>query len=342
MAGRKEARVFASIWKDKAFRALPRSAQGMYLYLLSQPDLSFCGVIALREPRWARAAVGLTVDDVRADLKRLAEPFAEGFAEGSGEGVSGRVHQPFVVVDDETGELFVRTLIRNDEIWKQPNLLKAAREAATQVESPAILAALLEELRRVPVEQSESNLVRVVLKEFIADLEAEVGNGSHNPPPKGSRNPSGNPSASPSQGKGERNGSNHREPHTPATPGPGGPPRLRAVGAAAPPTLLGNQLLDEHLAACRQAPPREVKQRTGAKIDALLDEGIDPDEIRAGLRLMRSRPRTGPGLLPDLVFEAKTVAAGGPTHGSDPNRKSGRNVHIETNAAEGIARGLAT
>lgn len=339
MAGRSEARIFASIWKDKAFRALPRNAQGMYLFLLSQPDLSFCGVIPLREPRWARAADGLTVEDVRADLKRLSEPFVEGFAEGSPEGVSGRVHQPFVVIDEESGELFVRSLIRNDRIWMQPNLLKAAREAATQVESPRILAALLDELRRIPVQESESKLVKAVMAEFIADLEAEVGNGSHNPPPKGS----GNPSAPPSQGKGECNGSNQRAPQTPATPGPGAPPRLRAVGGAAPPTILGNQLLNEHLAACQRRPPRDVMQRTGAKIDALLDEGIEPSEIRAGLELMRARPKTGPGLLPDLVHEAATVAAGGAAHTTTSSgRRSGANVHQEHGAGEELARGLTS
>jgi hypothetical protein len=77
--------------------------------------------------------------------------------------------------------------------------------------------------------------------------------------------------------------------------------------AAARSTILGNSLLDEHLKACPVQPPRKVKQRTGEAIDALLDEGIDPDRIRAGLALMRSRPGKGPGLLADLVHEAATA-----------------------------------
>lgn len=301
MAGRREARIFTSIWNDEAFLALSPREQRMYFFLLSQRDLSFCGVLSLRMRRWARSARDLTAAQVEEDLEGLAQPFRQGLAEGSSE-ESGR---PLVVVDEDTEEVFVRSLIRHDGIWKIPNLLKSAREAATLVESPTILAELLYELRRIPVEESESKQVRAILREFIADLEAALGKGSGNPPPDPSAKGSANPSANGSQGKGEGNGSSYRDPLTPGTPDPGAPPRLRAVGAAPPPTILGNQLLNEHLAACQRRPPRDVIQRTGDKIDALLDEGIDSEEIRAGLELMRSRPRTGPGLLPDLVHEAR-------------------------------------
>jgi len=197
---RNEARIFATIWKDEHFRALPRSAQGQYLYLLSQSDLSYCGLIPLRVGRWARAAAGLTTDDVLTDLKTLAEA----------------APRPFIVVDEETEEVFVRSLIRRDEIWKQPNLMKAARDAARLIESSAIRAALVEELHRIPVEESNSAMVRKVLVDFLEDfgeaprfpLDIPSGNPSPNPSGKGSGNPSDNPSrdpsANPSQGKGER------------------------------------------------------------------------------------------------------------------------------------------
>lgn len=69
---RKEARVFTSIWKDEDFTALPRSAQWFYLFLLSQPDLSHCGVLPLRPGRWVRKAADLTFDGISADLAALA------------------------------------------------------------------------------------------------------------------------------------------------------------------------------------------------------------------------------------------------------------------------------
>ena len=68
---RTEARIFTSIWRDEHFLALPRSAQGLYMFLLSQDDLTYCGVMPLRERRWAPKAAGLTIADLEQDLKAL-------------------------------------------------------------------------------------------------------------------------------------------------------------------------------------------------------------------------------------------------------------------------------
>lgn len=202
MAQRKEARIFVTIWDDPAFRAHTPSAQRMYMYLLSQADLSYCGVIPLRERRWARDAHGLTVKDVLTDLEALSEPFPEPFREGLPEGCS----RPLLVVDDDTGEVLIRSLIRNDRIWKIPNLLKSARESATVIRSARIKAALVEELRRLPLNESPSAQVNAIVKSFIADLRAGLPDPPPNPSAKGSVNPSekgsGYPPADPSQGIG--------------------------------------------------------------------------------------------------------------------------------------------
>lgn len=189
---RDEARIFARIWKDEDFRALTRSAQGTYAFVLSQSDLSYCGMIPLRVGKWARAAAGMTAEDVWADLKALSET-------GS---------KPFVIVDEETEEVFVRSLIRNDGIWKQPNLMKAARDAARLIESPKIRAALAEELKRIPIEESDSWMARRVLRDFLEDFGEAAWFPCDDPtdkgPGKGSRKGSGKPSGDPSQGKGVR------------------------------------------------------------------------------------------------------------------------------------------
>lgn len=261
MAGRSEARIFASIWKDKAFRALPRSAQGMYMFLLSQPDLSYCGVIALRVPRWARHAEDLTVEEVRADLERLAKPFIEPFGDGS----SGEAHQPFVVIDEESGELLVRSLIRNDGIWKQPNLLKAAREAGELVDSPRIRAALLDELERIPVDESSSHLVKTVLAEFMADLQEGCPKDPDDPSAKGS----GNSSSDPSQGKGVGNGSSEQGPPSPSDPSPKPP-------AAAPPSASGADAPELFLVSDAGSKSKKRKASTKRKPDrTALDDEAD-------------------------------------------------------------------
>jgi hypothetical protein len=228
---RSEARLFTSIWKDEDFLALPRGAQWLYMFLLSQDDLTYCGVLPLRVPRWARKADGLTAAEIREDLATLAAG-----------------PRPFVVTDEETGELLIRSLIRHDGVWKMPNIMKAARDSAGAVESPAIRAVLLAELERLPVAGSESRAARAVHADFVADLRKGCGNPSPNPSGKDhpdpdpeagypqagdggaaengpdepadvnedvpefaqatgsfnpSPNPSGNPSPDPSQGKGD-------------------------------------------------------------------------------------------------------------------------------------------
>lgn len=173
---RTEARIFTSIWKDADFLALPRSAQGLYMFLLSQPELTYCGVMPLRPSRWVPKAAGLTLADIEQDLKVLE--------------TAGRV---FVVTDHESGELLVRSMMRRDNAWKQPNLLKQAIESAAEIESPKIRLALLCEVRRLPVDDSPSAQV----KTLIAELADDLNQGNHYPPDyphdQGSGDGDGNP-----------------------------------------------------------------------------------------------------------------------------------------------------
>lgn len=189
---RTEARIFTSIWKDQDFLALDPGAQRLYLFLLSQEELTYCGVMPLRIPRWARKAAGLTIADVERQLKTL-----EGTAYPSPDPASEALHAPFVVTDEETGELFARALLRRDGAWKQPNLLKQARESAEQIESPRIRAVLVAELRRLPVDESPSMQVRTLVKEFIADLDQGSPYPSAYPPDDPTANTPDDPNGDP-------------------------------------------------------------------------------------------------------------------------------------------------
>lgn len=289
MAARKHGRILSSIWDDDDFRALQVDPQRMYMFLVSQPDLEQSGVIPLRERRWARSAAGLTPSDVTASLKVLET-------------------SNFVVIDEDTEELLVRSLIRRDNVWKQPNVFKAAAEQIFSVSSHKIKAVLHDELSRLDLGEANRD-VQHLRDELVAYLE---------PFAKGSGNPSGNPDGTPPGGipKGSQEAPGKGSGYGPVvedSPSPFPGPHPGAPRARAHATLLGNSLLDEHLKACPIQPPRKVKQRTGEAIDSLLDEGIDPDRIRAGLALMRARPGKGPGLLADLVHEAATVRQLHPT-----------------------------
>lgn len=234
---RSEARIFTSIWKDEDFVALPPSAQRLYLFLLSQDDLSYCGVLPLRERRWAAKAAGMAVADIECDLKTL-----EGSAYPSANPDQAQARTPFVIIDRDSGELLVRSLIRRDGVWKQPNLLKQARDSADQVESRQIRGALLAELRRLPLDESGSELVRRVTDEFIADLEKggpyPSAYPSPNPSDEASEDPPGDPSAEAAQGIGGSYGSSggvSPVPLFPVTPDPTDlPARDRKLGTRLP------------------------------------------------------------------------------------------------------------
>jgi hypothetical protein len=127
---RNHGRILTSIWADQEFRDRSPEAQRLYMFLLSQPGLNHAGLLALTLRRWAGAAAGLTVDGVRQALDELAAT-------------------RFVVVDDDTEEVLVRTLVRNDQVYKQPKVMLAMEGDAREIASPKLQAALVAEFDRL-------------------------------------------------------------------------------------------------------------------------------------------------------------------------------------------------
>lgn len=117
-----------SIWRDDHWRRLSRSAQALYLQLLSQKELDCAGILPLQPNKWAKGCVELTVERVWADLDELQREL-------------------FVLFDTQTDEAFVRTYIRNSNVIKVPNMMKSALRAALLVGSDAIKKLLAAELR---------------------------------------------------------------------------------------------------------------------------------------------------------------------------------------------------
>jgi hypothetical protein len=151
---RSHGRLLARIWSDDDFRALPVDAQQLYALLISQPNLSHAGTISITVRRWAGMSVDATTESVLAALRVLSD-------------------RRFVVVEWDTEELLVRTLVRNDGVFKQPKVLRAAKADALAVASPKIRAALAAELRRCPIEDVSANArddVSVLLTEMVEAL----------------------------------------------------------------------------------------------------------------------------------------------------------------------------
>jgi hypothetical protein len=168
LMARTEARLMVSIWEDPDFLALSATAQRMFMFLISQPDLAHDGVIPLRERRWSKKAAGLTAAQIAADLEELSAT-------------------RFVVVDEETEELLVRSFIRRDKVYRQPNVLRSARDHLSTVSSPVIRDSVGAELARI---QGEAEDIPEGSKGVLMGMVEAFANPSPNP----SANPSDNPS----------------------------------------------------------------------------------------------------------------------------------------------------
>lgn len=114
----------------RGLAGLSLQAKLLYLAILVDPAVNQSGVGVLRLSRWARE---LEVEHGDA-AKALAELDAA----------------RFVLADYDTDEILVRTLIRNDGVADQPNVLLSALRHAVLCESPRLRRALAAELRRLP------------------------------------------------------------------------------------------------------------------------------------------------------------------------------------------------
>lgn len=117
-----------SIWRDEHWRRLSRSAQALYLQLLSQKELDCAGLVPLHPAKWAKGCAGLTASLVLIDLEELQR-------------------ERFVFFDTDTDEAFIRTYIRNSNVIKSPNMMKSALRSALLVASERIRVELAVELR---------------------------------------------------------------------------------------------------------------------------------------------------------------------------------------------------
>lgn len=169
---RSEARLVVSIWDDPDFLALSPMAQRLFMFLISQPDLAHDGVIALRERRWSKKAAGLSVELVEDSLAELSTA-------------------RFVVVDVDTEELLIRSFIRRDKVYRQPNVLRAAADHLATVSSRTVKQAVAAELARIVSADDIPEGSKAVLDAMLEALPTPPEDPSPNPTEKGSNKGSG-------------------------------------------------------------------------------------------------------------------------------------------------------
>jgi hypothetical protein len=145
---REYAQVAVRIWDDAHFCALPPGPQRLYLFLLSQNDLNHAGVLGLRERRWAQCCAGTTTQDITNDLTVLQQT-------------------GFIVVDEDTEEVLVRTYIRNAGVWKQPKLMPAVFRDSQSARSARIKQTIIAEMGRIDFSEIRDDALRQKAAETV-------------------------------------------------------------------------------------------------------------------------------------------------------------------------------
>lgn len=168
--------VQSAIWMSDEFCGLSGDAQRLYLFLISQDDVSLCGVLALRANRWAASAADWNAQRVRKSLAELERA-------------------RFVVVDHDTEEVLIRTYVRHSGALRLPNVVVGVMKQFALIRSHVLRRAVLETLPDDVMERTEkakpSKWTAAFESEWKRFQEASE-NPSGNPLPKGLANPSGN------------------------------------------------------------------------------------------------------------------------------------------------------
>lgn len=127
---RNHARILTSIWTDEDFLDMSAGAQRMFMLLMSQQNLSHAGLLPLTVKRWANKAKNTTPEQVEAWLAEL-------------------VQRRYVVIDEATEELLIRSLMRRDDVWKHWKVMTAAANDVVAIASARLRAVCAAEVARM-------------------------------------------------------------------------------------------------------------------------------------------------------------------------------------------------
>lgn len=122
------AKFYRAIWADDEFKSLDSGPQRMFMLLLSQPTITLAGTMPLQVNKWSRLATDTPSELLREHLAALTE-------------------RCFVVVDEDTEELLIRTVMKNDTLWnRSPKTQLGVLRHCLKVESPLIRLTLADEI----------------------------------------------------------------------------------------------------------------------------------------------------------------------------------------------------
>lgn len=130
------AQIRLDMWGDDDFRDLTPAAQHLYLTLLTEPTLSYCGVADWRPSRIASKANGWTPTAVNSAAAELARAL-------------------FVIVDESTEEVLVRSFVKHDGLMKNPRMAVSMLTAYAGVASKTLRGVVVFEIAKLRTNRPE-------------------------------------------------------------------------------------------------------------------------------------------------------------------------------------------
>lgn len=121
--------LYGEVWGDPRWRQLSKTAQWLYLMLMSSPSRNAAGIVQMQPIGWANCAVDATVDEMHDAIGEL-------------------VAQRYIDVDDDTQEVILLGFIENDAI-RNPTFYVSSLKHARNCQSPRLRAVLFKAVQGV-------------------------------------------------------------------------------------------------------------------------------------------------------------------------------------------------
>lgn len=333
MAG-DHARILLAIWADDDWRDLTPAAQHLYLLLLTHPDRSFAGTVDWRPKRLRALATGWGADAFDRAAHELA-------------------HHLYIVVDEDTEEVLIRSFVRHDGLLKSPNMGVAMVKDFKSIASRGIRGVFIHELLRlredVPDLKGWTAAEEILDNRSIDPSEYPTGypsadpsgnpsvNPSPNPSEKGLPNPSGNPSPTPlllnSKLPTPSSLLPSPAPHADHDPQDDQPPAL--IHDDGTPTPAGIVREWERAAGVVQSDSTRAGMRIA--VSQCQRAGHDPQTIAQGLADWAGSKMTHPNQIPSFVDRAAVRPRLAPAHA--PAKKHNADEWLELGERMAAERG---
>lgn len=297
------------MWGDDNFRQLTPGDQHLLFVVTASPSISHCGVADWRPGRIAALAAGWTAAAVRDTAADLIERL-------------------YLVVDESTEEVLVRSFIRDEELMRQPKMAVAVARAHDSVASAVLRGVIVHELRWIKEESPElacwasTKVAETLAKASVDPSTYPLGKGRdshHDTLPI--------PLARDKLREGDRGADRGTDtldtpPHTPPQRGAqqlapstytpnSGTDSLRSSGAAAPPTITAGTItaawVEAYEAHTDTKASGGLRGQVGREAKRLLDDGADPELVLQAARDVAEKGRA------TLEREYGPLAAGGHT-----------------------------